>query len=143
MSDSNFDNKVLDFVEKSSHALEVASKLVKAAEAERQAVKEKVAALAKKLLAQNLIDEHELKTAEAQLSKTAEALEILDNVLDYYQEFHKEATVKKDTSMGRGVSGANTSEKYAMYAGRRRGSAEGLSNADKALLRLVDGFNND
>ena len=54
----------------------------------------------------------------------------------------KEASTK-NTSIGRGVPPTEKVDKYAMYIDRHKGTNDELSNADKALLRLIDGYQVD
>jgi CTP-dependent riboflavin kinase len=140
---SNFNEKVLNYIETTGKAIKVALDLVqqeKAASAEEQ----NVATAVEKLEQAGLIDSHESKQASAQLANPNEALDILANVIEHYSSQLKDANAKvASATIGEGVGETATpqTEKYANYVGRRRGSDEGPSASDQALLSLIDGYN--
>ena len=131
--------KTLDYVEVTGKALGAALKLAETVDAEKAAAATVAKQAQDRLLSVGLIDEHEVKFASEKLGNHAEALKVLNNVVDHYEKQLKEAEAKfASASLGSGVSDKSAShDKYANYPGYRRGDSDGLSEADQALMRLV------
>ena len=138
-------SKVLAFVECASKAIEVGTKIANAQAAKDAAVSQLVPGLVQQLKTAGLLDETEVKAAEAQLADPVGALEIFGNLLGIHAKqaaAHKEASVSRlgaaEAGMGGGrVKVASTEDNYV---GRRRGSADEMSESDKCLMSLVPGF---
>lgn len=144
MNTVEFYKATLDFVDTTTHILKIAADLATEKEASDKAVNEKLSATVQSLKAAELIDAHEVKRAEAQLKNPAEALAVLTNVVGHYREQLKTAEAKLASgSLGTADVGSKTAgvkmNKNANYVGKRRGSADGLSESDAALARLLDG----
>lgn len=138
---SNLNEKVLNYIETTGKAIKVALDLVHQGGV---ADATKVASAAEKLERASLIDGNEIKQASAQLANHGETLDILHNVIDHYSTELKQAqaTVASAT-IGEGSSEKQASSrtvKNANYVGRIRGSDDGPSESDQALLRLIDGY---
>ena len=135
--------KVLDFIETASKIGEVSLKIAEAAAAEKSAVAGKVEKLARLLSTAGLIDDHEVKQAATQLANPSSALDILENVIDEFNGQLKEARAKiASVNLGESAQDApnmskSSFDKYANYAGARRGHGE-LAPSDQALLALLD-----
>lgn len=144
MSDSaKFNEQVLNYVEKTSQALGVAIKLAEDSDARTKAAVEKVAGVKTRLRTAGLIDEDDVKRAEAQLADHAQTLDILDNVVEFYEGKLKEAGAKiASASLGRAAndtdSGSKSRQKHANYVGRRAGYEDAPKESDLALLKLLD-----
>jgi|TARA_R110000765_G_scaffold375251_2_gene465860 hypothetical protein len=140
---SNLNEKVLNYIETTGKAIKVALDLVQTG---RGADASKVASAVEKLENANLIDINEVKQASAQLADHGEALDVLHNVIDHYSSELKGAQAKvASATIGEGVSSekraSSSTEKYANYVGRVRGSDDEPADSDKALLSLIDGYN--
>lgn len=134
----------LRYVEKSSNVMQLATKLAKDAVEQQDAAKGKVAAVVGHLKKAGLIDEHEEKLASEQLSKSASALDVLNNVVTEYSKLQaKVASVElgkaaSDTSNDSDRGGAqNCHHKNANYVGYIRGAGE-TSARDRSLLALIN-----
>jgi hypothetical protein len=147
MNTLEFYKTTLDFVDKTTQILKIASELAAEKEASDKAVNAKIAGTVQTLKSAQLIDAHETKLAEAQLRNPAEALAVLSNVVSHYREQIKSAEAKLASgSIGTADVGSKTAsagmKKNANYVGKRRGSADGLSESDAALARLLPGRSN-
>lgn len=137
---SNLNEKVLNYIETTGKAIKVALDLVQNGGG---ADATKVASAAELLERANLIDENEVKQASSQLANHGETLDILHNVIDHYSTELKQAQAKVASATVGEVSSekqASSTEKYANYVGRIRGSDDGPSESDRAMLRLIDGY---
>ena len=70
----------------------------------------------------------------------------MHNVIDHYSTELSQARAKvASATIGEGVSSekraSSSTEKYANYVGRVRGSDDEPADSDKALLSLIDGYN--
>ena len=138
---SNLNEKVLNYIETTGKAIKVALDLVPHG---RGADATKVASAAEKLEQANLIDDNEIKQASVQLADHGETLDILHNVIDHYSTELKQARAKVASATVGEVSSekqaSSRTEKNANYIGRIRGSDDGPSESDRAMLRLIDGY---
>ena len=138
---SNLNEKVLNYIETTGKAIKVALDLVPHGGG---ADATKVASAAEKLERANLIDDNEIKQASAQLANHGETLDILHNVIDHYSTELKHAQAKVASATVGEVSSekqaSSRTEKNANYIGRIRGSDDGPSESDQAMLRLIDGY---
>lgn len=145
MNTAEFYKTTLDFVDTTTKILKIASELSEKQASTEKAVGEKAAHAVKLLKSAELIDDHDTKRAEAQLKNPAQALDVLKNVVEHYRGQLKSAEAKL---AGATLGTADTAEtktaslnKNANYVGRRRGTSDGPSEADQALLRLLPGRN--
>lgn len=138
---SNLNEKVLNYIETTGKAIKVALDLVQHGGVPDAT---KVASAAEKLERANLIDDNEVKQASAQLANHGETLDILHNVIDHYSTELKSAQAKVASATVGEVSSekqaSSRTEKNANYVGRIRGSDDGPSESDRAMLRLIDGY---
>jgi len=138
---SNLNEKVLNYIETTGKAIKVALDLVQHGGGPDAT---KVASAAEKLERANLIDDNEVKQASAQLANHGETLDILHNVIDHYSTELSQARAKVASATVGEVSSekqaSSRSEKNANYIGRIRGSDDGPSESDLAMLRLIDGY---
>ena len=135
---SNLNEKVLNYIETTGKAIKVALDLVQTG---RGADASKVASAVEKLENANLIDINEVKQASAQLADHGEALDVLHNVIDHYSSELKGAQAKVASEAINESKLQVSTEKYANYVGRVRGSDDEPADSDKALLSLIDGYN--
>jgi hypothetical protein len=144
MNTLEFYKTTLDFVDTTTKILKIASQLANEKAASDKAVAEKLPGAVQSLKSAELIDSHEVKRAESQLRNPAEALEVLKNVVGHYREQLKTAEAKvASATLGSADMASKTAstgfKKNANYVGKRRGDADGLSEADAALARLLPG----
>lgn len=140
MNHQEFYKETLNFVDVATKLIKLSSTLAKKQTATAGAVKEKSASVAKLLVSTELIDSHQVKQAESQLSDPAKALDVLRNVVDHFQTKIKEANAKvASATLGTADSNSSvgSSKKQSNYLGRRRGSEDGPTESDQALLRLL------
>lgn len=139
MSDVN--SLALGYVETSSDALQLATKIARDAHDARKKALDKVASVVGQLKKAGLVDAHEEKIASDQLSDPAAALDILNNVVVKYAELQAKAA---STDIGRpeqsstpAAATGSCHHKNANYVGYQRGLGE-ASARDRALLALID-----
>lgn len=146
MNNLDFYKMTLDFVDKTTQVMKIAAELAAEKQATDKAINEKLPGTVQTLKSASLIDAHEVKVAESQLRNPAEALAVLSNVVNHYREQIKSAEAKLasatiGTADVASKSASASMKKHANYVGKRRGSADGLSDSDAALARLLPGRN--
>jgi hypothetical protein len=134
----------LDFTEKASKALGAARELCERHEKSAAEAQVKISTVVKRMQDVGMMDktESDTKYAEARFAEHGTSLDILLNVIDEYEK-RSAATRSKEASLnlGEGVSGSETKpvrDKTAVYSERRRGYSDVPTEADNALLRLID-----
>lgn len=132
----------LRYVEKSSNVMQLATKIAKDAATQQSDARSKVASVVGHLKKAGLIDEHEEKLASDQLSKSASALDVLNNVVGEYVKLQAKVASanlgEPASDSSKSVTGpASCHHKNANYAGYVRGLGE-VSARDRALLALLD-----
>jgi hypothetical protein len=132
----------LDYVEKSSQAMGKALELCEHHEKNAAEAATKIASVVSRLKKSGFIDEADEKLASQQLSSHSMSLDVLLNILDARDKEAAERQSKQANVLGEGVSdntsgNGQSNDKFAAYAGRRRGEDDGPAESDKALLALI------
>ena len=130
--------KAVKFAEIANAALAQAGKLTQSLRAERREALAKVAGVRDKLAAKKIIDAHEKRAADIQLGVHADALDIISSLVDHYETKLAQVNQKQAAqNLGSPVDDASKRkiDKYANYAGYRRGYDDPLAESDLALFR--------